>query len=89
MVMDSEELNEAILGAMYRESREMKLPRLIAYLIGRDIGAIKRGTKITDFHPLTFDGVAAKKKPTKEEIERMDRIHAERDAKRKALINGK
>ena len=55
MVMSPKELNEAILGAKYREQRELTLPRLIAWLVGRYIDYFKKGTKITDIFPFEFD----------------------------------
>lgn len=53
--MNPSELNQAILGAKLREQRELTLPRLIAFLIGRYIDYFKKGTKITDIYPFEFD----------------------------------
>lgn len=83
MIMDRHELEQAILGAQLRETRESKLPRIIAYMIGRYIDYIKKGVSIVNFHPLPFDVIKGKTRVSKEDKQRMERIFAERDRKRK------
>lgn len=55
MKMSSTELNEAIYGAQYKEARNLKLLRVIAFMIGKYLGFLGKGTTIKKFYPLPFD----------------------------------
>lgn len=74
-------LNEAILGAQYKEARELKLPRLIAWMIGSYLGLFKSKVNVEEVYPLLFD--VDRKKLKKEARERAEEIFRKRDAKLK------
>lgn len=81
--MTPEEVNQAIIGAQYREARELKLTRIIAFLIAKYLGVVNKGVKIFDFYPLMFDKKKTRKpkKGTPEWI-RMEETFRKRDAMR-------
>ena len=78
MMMNNKEINEAILGAQYRESREFKLTRMIAYMIAQYLGAIGKAISINKFYPLLFDYKKKKRVLTPEqEAKRQARFKAQ------------
>ena len=61
MKMSSSELNQAIYGAQYKEARQLKLLRIIAFMIGKYLGFLGKGVSIKKFYPLPFDHKPKKK----------------------------
>ncbi len=68
--MSDDELNQAILGGQLRESRELKLPRMITHMMGHYLGAFSKGLKIENLYPLLFDTKSRTKKANEEEWEK-------------------
>lgn len=87
--MNSKEINEAILGTQFKESRYLRLIRMLVWLVGKYLGAIKT-TRIQEFYPLPYDPPPKPKAGTKAEREAlMERFRKRDEEKRKKQLNGK